>query len=154
MQAEPTSTEHDEHRADTDDRPNQPVEREASPHGGRRPSTGGFHGREANRRQADRRLAATRVEKISPHRRPADVLAVDIAIPPYRRAVGPHLDLVSARGIEDRGFAEDRAVRIPRDEQIDLEALLAVVILEQQLGGGDVIGGRRRARRDPDEHGG
>jgi ketosteroid isomerase-like protein len=28
--------------------PNQPVEREASPHGGRRPSTGGFHGREAN----------------------------------------------------------------------------------------------------------
>jgi predicted MFS family arabinose efflux permease len=28
---------------------NQPVEREASPHGGRRPSTGGFHGREENR---------------------------------------------------------------------------------------------------------
>jgi hypothetical protein len=27
---------------------NQPVEREASPHGGRRPSTDGFHGREAN----------------------------------------------------------------------------------------------------------
>jgi thiamine-phosphate pyrophosphorylase len=27
---------------------NQPVEREASPHGGRRPSTGGFHGREDN----------------------------------------------------------------------------------------------------------
>jgi formylglycine-generating enzyme required for sulfatase activity len=26
----------------------QPVEREASPHGGRRPSTGGFHGREAD----------------------------------------------------------------------------------------------------------
>jgi D-alanine-D-alanine ligase-like ATP-grasp enzyme len=29
---------------------NQPVEREASPHGGRRPSTGGFHGRETNLR--------------------------------------------------------------------------------------------------------
>jgi hypothetical protein len=28
---------------------NQPVEREASPHGGRRPSTGGFHGREDKR---------------------------------------------------------------------------------------------------------
>jgi hypothetical protein len=28
---------------------NQPVEREASPHGGRRPSTGGFHGRVGNR---------------------------------------------------------------------------------------------------------
>jgi flavin-dependent dehydrogenase len=27
---------------------NQPVEREASPHGGRRPSTGGFHGRKTN----------------------------------------------------------------------------------------------------------
>jgi hypothetical protein len=27
---------------------NQPVEREASPHGGRMPSTGGFHGREEN----------------------------------------------------------------------------------------------------------
>jgi GNAT superfamily N-acetyltransferase/nitroimidazol reductase NimA-like FMN-containing flavoprotein (pyridoxamine 5'-phosphate oxidase superfamily) len=29
-------------------RGNQPVEREASPHGGRRPSTGGFHGRGVN----------------------------------------------------------------------------------------------------------
>jgi molybdopterin/thiamine biosynthesis adenylyltransferase len=28
--------------------PNQPLEREASPHGGRRPSTGGFQGREDN----------------------------------------------------------------------------------------------------------
>jgi tetratricopeptide (TPR) repeat protein len=43
--------------------PNQPVEREASPHGGRRPSTGGFHGREDNPERELDRLARLRARE-------------------------------------------------------------------------------------------
>jgi RNA polymerase sigma-70 factor (ECF subfamily) len=50
--------------------PNQPVEREASPHGGRRPSTGGFHGREAN--PATESAARGRGAEALPRERPIE----------------------------------------------------------------------------------
>jgi endonuclease-8 len=59
----------------------QPVEREASPHGGRRPSTGGFHGRETNRHmQRGREATGERVWVYERSGRPCHVCGTTIAM--------------------------------------------------------------------------
>jgi hypothetical protein len=79
----------------------QPVEREASPHGGRRPSTGGFHGREDNP-LIPSLLAACLMLGLSS--------VAGAATPPAVGGAGPEEEACSGRAVGDACTLPNRAL--------------------------------------------